>query len=302
MTFYCGWDGGGTRTTVCAMDMDGNVTAEAAFGPLNPTGAARKSVEDTVRGCVGFMKGLPGGLAACGGLTVGMAGISSQKAANDVETLIRQSGYLGPLRLTGDGDAALAGAVEGPGAVLIAGTGSVCYGRDGDGNLFRAGGYGHLLGDAGSAYAIGTAILRAVTRAFDGCAPKTCLTEAVLRELGLASPPDLIGWAYAPGADKTRFAALAPLLIPALGQNDAAAKDIERQAARDLADLATAVWRKAGLCAGELALAGGVLTRFEGVRAQVTDLLHGSLPLAEIRPPRRGAAHGAALLARANFS
>lgn len=84
----------------------------------------------------------------------------------------------GVIRLVGDHETALAGALEEPaGVILIAGTGSICYGVNESGAKFRAGGYGHIIDDAGSAYAIGRDILKAVVRSSDGRQGQTVLKE-----------------------------------------------------------------------------------------------------------------------------
>ena len=168
---YCGWDGGGTKTEVCLLDETGRI-ASAVFGPLNPNGAARDRVPETVKACVNYMKEQAGSLSEIAGLVVGMAGISNLSARSLLENALADVGWTGPLRLLGDQEIALAGAVEGPGMLLIAGTGSVCCGRDAAGNLFRVGGYGYLIDDCGSGWAIGRDILSAVVRAEDGRAAK----------------------------------------------------------------------------------------------------------------------------------
>ena len=301
MTTFCGWDGGGSTTKVCVTDGGGNVIAQNAFGPLNLNGAARETVEKTVKDCVGFMASQPGGLSACRGLTVGFAGVSNPDAARLTEQTVRDNGYTNGLWLTGDCEIALAGAIDGPGAILIAGTGSVCCGRDAAGRTFRSGGFGCLIDDAGSGYAIGRDILTAAARACDGRGPETSLKDAVFRYLNINRPEDLIARLYAPGTGKAQVAALAPLLLPALEENDAAAISIEQKAVRDLTELAAAAWNKGGLTSGQLALMGGVLTHFVRIRTQLTACLERALPLARIIEPLHSASYGAARLARETF-
>ena len=73
------------------------------------------------------------------------------------------------------------------GIIIIAGTGSIVLGRDAVGTEARAGGWGPLLADDGSGYAIGLAGLRAVFRARDGWGPSTALTQALQEALSLTS-------------------------------------------------------------------------------------------------------------------
>ena len=299
--YYCGWDGGGTKTGVCALDEAGHVIAETVCGPLNLNGAAAQTVARTVEDCVRFMAGLPGGLAACGGLVVGAAGVSNRAAREMLEDTIQNSGYAGPLRLLGDQEIALEGAVEGPGAILIAGTGSVCYGRDAQGSNFRTGGYGYLIDDGGSGYAIGRDILMAVVRAFDGRGPETCLTDGVFKRLDISEIGPMITWLYAPATGKKEIAALSDLLLPALEAGDAAARQIAERAAEELSRLVIAAWKKAGMTGGEVALTGSIFKYYPLIRGLTQERLEQALPGIRITEPRRSPAQGAAQLARRLF-
>ena len=297
MIYYCGWDGGGTKTTVCLMDGGGRVIGESDFGPLNLNGASAEAVRGTVENCLGYMASQSGGLAGCGGLVIGMAGISNGHARALMEETLAACGYTGKLRLLGDQEIALTGAVEGLGAILIAGTGSVCLARSPEGKLFRSGGYGYLIDDCGSGYAIGRDILTAVVRAEDGRGPATCLTGAVYEKTGAADIGQLITWLYSPDTGKKQIAALAPLLLPALERGDPAARAIEARAAEDLAALAAAAWNRAGLMEGELALNGSIFRYYAGIREAAVGRIREALPMVSVIDPRRSAACGAALLA-----
>ena len=131
--YYCGWDGGGSKTKAFALASNGEKIGEAVFGPLNLNGENLETVEKTVHDGVRWMAQLPGGLEGCRGLVAGMAGVSNRQAVQMVEAAMHTSGYAGSFRLLGDHEIALEGAIEGPGAILIAGTGAVCYGRDREG-------------------------------------------------------------------------------------------------------------------------------------------------------------------------
>ena len=296
--YCCGWDGGGTKTEVCVLNENGG-TASQAFGPLNANGASRETVEKTVRDAVDFMRCQPVGLTDCAMLVIGMAGDSNRDAAQTVEQAVRQAGYAGPLRLRGDQEIALAGAIRGHGAVLIAGTGAICYGRDPDGNSFRVGGWGYLIDDGGSGYAIGRDILVAAVRAEDGRGEDTCLRQSALDTLGVKDIRGLITWLYAPDTGKKEIAALAPLLLPALEAGDEAAGAIARKASNDLAELVITGWRKTGMRDGEAAMTGSILNRFAPIRAMTEERIHAELPQVRLISPRFSPARGAAMMARA---
>lgn len=298
--WYAGWDGGGTKTEVCITDESGRETACRFFGPLNPNGVNAEKVRETVRDAVRFMSEQPGGQAACGGTVIGAAGISSLQTRTLLESALAENGWKGKTTLAGDQEIALAGAIDGPGAILIAGTGSICYGRTAEGRLFRVGGFGYLIDDEGSGYAIGRDILISVVRAYDGRGNQTSLTEKVTRKLG-AGKEDLqtmMTWLYSADTGKKDIAALAPLLRDALSEGDEAARGIAEKAASELANLVTTGWKRNGMEDGELALMGSILNHFPEIRQRMECRVHTAFPGIQIILPRRRPAAGAARMAR----
>ncbi len=295
--YYCGWDGGGSKTEVLCCDEAGRQIGRAAFGALNINGAPRERVAQTIADAITYMAGMPGGLEGCKKLVIGTAGVSNTAVFSFLSDHVRGAGYAGELSIVGDQDIALAGAIDGPGAVLIAGTGAICCGRDAQGNRTRVGGFGHLIDDGGSGYAIGRDILMAVVRAHDGRGPKTCLTKAVFAQLGVSDVSGVITWLYSSSTSKKEVAALAPLLLTALEAGDEAANIIVGRAAEELSMLAVAAWKNMGLESGELALTGSVLTHYAAIREQVRVICKEKAPAMQVIAPRGSAAQGAIRLA-----
>lgn len=302
MTYYCGLDGGGSKTHLCITDENGVIVAEKIFGPINISGTSAETVKDTIGSCIDFMKSLPCGTENCKGVVIGVAGISNKSGTKFIKDTLKQEGYSGNLYLTGDNEIALAGAINGHGAVLIAGTGSICFGRDENGKSFRCGGHGYLIDDEGSGYAIGRDILIAVTQTYDGRAPETCLTEAVYNQLKVTDQSEITTWIYSPQTEKKQIAALAPLLIPALEQNDEAAKQIAEKAVKALTHLAVSACKKSNSESGELALLGSIFTHYAYIKEKVVSSIKAELPQIKIVEPRYSAAQGAANLARELFT
>ena len=174
---------------------------------------------------------------------VGLAGLRREaQAAELTETLTRQAGC--PVHVTGDADTAQAGAfLGGPGVVVIAGTGSMAFGRDGERHA-RAGGHGFLLGDEGSAYWIGRAAARAALRWQDGTGGSELIHRLVLETTG-TDLDDLVVDVCSHPAERSRLTALAPVLTALAGQ-DPEAERITRQAAEHLAALAGSVRHRLG--------------------------------------------------------
>lgn len=296
--YAAGLDGGGTKTTIEARTEDGRVLLRDTFGCMNLNSADEQTVADTFRDCMNALRKLPGGLDVCGAVCIGSAGVSNPGARIKLERLLRQSGYTGPLRLVGDHETAHAGALGGPlGAILIAGTGSICFGRNASGHTARAGGYGHKIDDEGSGYALGRDALAAVVRAHDGRIPPTQLSEMVFEKLNIKEIGELIQFVYDPKTDKKQIAAFAPLVEQAREAGDAAAQAITARACGELAQIAGSVVRALGLQKGELAMAGSILLYDEGMRTGTQRALLAEFPHLHFIKPRSDAAAGAALLA-----
>jgi len=197
-------------------------------------------------------------------------------------------------------DAATAG---GPGAVLICGTGSVCFGRDPSGAWTRAGGWGPVIGDEGSGYDIGRRALNACARAHDGLGPPTALTELVLRRVGAARVTEL-PVAVRTGLGRAEIASMAQCVLgAAYGLKDPVARDIVREAARHLAKTAEIVARR--LAPGApVTLTGGLFESEPRFADDVTSILRAQFAGAVVKrpdlPPVAGALWRAARAAGAS--
>jgi N-acetylglucosamine kinase-like BadF-type ATPase len=163
----------------------------------------------------------------------------------------------------------------------------------------RRGGWGHLLGDEGSAYWIGLEALRRSIRAEEGRGEPTGMLQAILAYFGIDSYRSLIPAVY--GAfDKGRVAGLAPLVDRFRISGDAQARAIYEAAAEELAALASSLDRALGqrLVRRRLALAGGLLAGNRWLAGEVRSRLAASLPGIEVIGGGREAAFGACMLAR----
>ena len=300
--YYCGWDGGGSKTQVCITDQNGSVIAVSGFGTLNPNGSTIEIVHETIKNCIAFMKSVMADLNNCMGIVIGLAGISNKNTTKIVENAIRDFGYKGNLKLLGDQEIALNSAIEKQGAILIAGTGSICLCRNENGEIFRCGGYGHLIDDEGSGYAIGRDIIKAVAYASDGRAERTILTDLVFNYLKINSISDLITWLYSDSTSKKDIASLAPLLIDALNNSDKIAKDIAQKALEELSSLVISAFKNAEITTGEIALMGSIFEYFDYIKAETIKLIKKELPDVQIVKPYISASQGAADMAKELFN
>jgi N-acetylglucosamine kinase-like BadF-type ATPase len=147
------------------------------------------------------------------------------------------------------------------GVAVIAGTGSCVWARSAEGRTTRAGGWGPLLGDEGSGYALAVGALRLVARQADRRDRSASLTERLLNRMGLADPTELVQAVHGGDWDRTRLSALAEDVIRAADEGDPAASRLVDAGAQDLAGCVVTAVRALAIPPDgfPLALAGGLL-------------------------------------------
>lgn len=296
MCFVAGADGGGTGTAVECRDLQGNIFCRQKFGPMNLNSVGEERFCDVLEEIALWLQTL----GKCEFLCIGTAGVSNPRMEQLTKEVLERAG-LTRYQLTGDHQTALWGALEGgAGCTLISGTGSICFGRGTDGRTARAGGWGHLIDDGGSGYALGRDALYAVVRSRDGRGPETSLRTAVADYLGSDSPEELISYVY--DGDKSRLAALAALVEQEAAAGDETARRILKDNAGELADLVCAVAERLGLQEAEVAMAGGLLEHDTGLRRETVQALRERRPDLRCIAPKQDAASGAAMMALASLS
>jgi len=296
--YVLGIDGGGTKTTVCALDVGGNVRLVFEAGAINLNGESLENVRKNLMNIFIYASLYFGGLESCKSICIGAAGTSNSEAKLTIKNIVRESGYTGQLLITGDHQAALHGASGiNVGIVLIAGTGSICYGRNSTGKEHRTGGYGYLIDDEGSGYAIGRDILKMVVRAHDGRREATLLTGMVFEQLGVASVEDVIVFLYSKNTNKRDIAALAPNLTKAYVEGDTAAREITEKCCLELVNLVHPVVERLELVDCTLAMAGSILQKDENISKGFTVHIGYIYPGIVCKISENDMSYGAALMA-----
>ncbi|HET7322587.1 MAG TPA: BadF/BadG/BcrA/BcrD ATPase family protein [Longimicrobiaceae bacterium] len=299
MTYLIGIDGGGTRTTLALADGAGReivrrVGPPGLVDPRCPGDTAEMLAELAAETLA--EAGVKPPVAA---LCAGLAGVGSAAEREIVRSSLAASGVAEQVVVRTDGETALEGALGGgAGLLLVAGTGSVAYGRSEDGRVDRCGGWGLVVGDEGSGYAIGRAGLQAVVRAVDGRGPSTGLLPRLLEEMGIPAPEGIPPWAGR--AEKSEIAALAVPVLELAASGDAVAECIVAEEAQGLAEHAAALMRRLGPWGAptRVVLHGGMTQDETYVRHLERALAEMELPV-EIREPARDAVAGAVQFARA---
>lgn len=298
-----GIDGGGTGTRAAILDQEGGICGVGTGGPSNYSDVGVAATRENLLQAVTEARrkaSLPAEPFAAAFL--GLGGVASHTDREVIRGLAQDLRLAPEGRVGVDHDIriALAGGLSGrPGIVLIAGTGSSCYGRNAAGESWRSGGWGPLVADEGSAYWLGVEAIKAAVRAFDGRAPSTILLPRVQTALALPTMDDLLHRLYVTGMSRKEIASLAPLVIEAASQGDSTAVALIRRGCGELADCVLAVAQKLGLAERrcELALTGGTFRAGEMVIAPLREAVTDRMPLCIVGLAECPPVIGACLLA-----
>jgi len=297
--YYLGIDGGGTKTT-CAVGDQTSLVATATAGPSNVVRVgetvARESLQQSVRqACAAAGISTEQVSYTC----VGGSGAGRPELANAVRGFLAEI-LPTPIAVVGDMDVALEAAFDhGPGVIVIAGTGSIAYGRDRQGRTVRAGGWGFAIGDEGSAHWIGRVAVNAVLRASDrsGRVGTSRLAASLSKPWKADSLLDLARAANA--VPPPNFAALFPSVADS---RDQLAQDVLGWAGRELAEIASVVigqlFAKDQNDPVPVAMTGGVFRHSEIVREVFYNELRRLDPRAQVNPRVVDPVEGALRLAR----
>ena len=239
---FLGVDGGQSSTVAVIGDESGLVLGSGTAGPCNHVGASggREKFVAAVQGCL---------TAACreagldpDGVEFASACLGFSGGPEDKLAIVKELIAAGRLSVTNDAVIALSGATHGePGIIAIAGTGSIAFGRNAAGKTARAGGWGYVFGDEGSAFDLVRQALAAALRCEEGRGPATRLKQKLLEATGSASGSELLHLFYTADFPHDRIASYAPLVDEAAAEEDEVAAKILERAARDLAELVSAV-------------------------------------------------------------
>lgn len=300
MAYYLGIDGGGSKTT-CATGDENSILATVQSGASNITrvgeAGARESLHQAIReGCAaaGIVP------AQVHRVCVGAAGAGREEAARAIRIMVAEV-ICGEIVVVGDMPIALEAAFgEGPGIIVIAGTGSFAYGRDSKGKTARAGGWGFAVSDEGSAHWIGAGAVREALRAADQSATTSPLLERLMQVRGERSFDEFLRTANS----NTDFAAFFPVVVSMAEAGDSTAYKVLTEAGRELANLAGIVTGRlfADQVADDapipLAMAGGVFRHARIVRETFYDQIRSTPHKFALNTEIVEPVHGAVQMAR----
>ncbi len=242
---FLGVDGGGTKTFVVIIDEEKKVVAEGLSGASNPVRVGIENAVTNISEAVSIacdkINQNPANIIA---VTLGLAGVRREDLRLRIRERISRNLKIRSIEVVTDAEIALYGAVkENPGLVVIAGTGSICLGKNASGEKFSAGGWGPLAGDEGGGAGIAREALHAIAKASDNRGSQTILTEKAMDYFRAGKPDDLVLAIYAPQIDNLKIAGFAKFVVKAAREGDKVALKIMENAGRELGIAATAVIR-----------------------------------------------------------
>ena len=280
MAYFLGIDGGGTQTS-CLIGNEAVVLGTATSGGSNIVrvgeASAREALTAAIRqACVQAQVDPSQIKSAC----IGAAGAGRPEIQETIRRIVSAL-IPGEIEIVGDTVTSLEAAFgSGPGIIVIAGTGSIAYGRNARGQTARAGGWGFAISDEGSGHWIGRTALSAALRARDEGATPILLADA--RKLfGAASDEEFIVKANA----SPDFAALVPAVLAAADAHDIVANRVLSLAGHELASLVKALVSRL-FSPGEqvpVAMVGGVFRNSALVRQVFYNGVRSACPAAEVK-------------------
>lgn len=299
MGYVLGIDSGGTKFLIRAAAEDGAPLAVYSGQSCSHHGRSKEEafhlISENIDACLGQFGGRR---EECVGLVCGTTGLDSEEDGEIITSLYRNlSGLNCPMHIVNDAELAHYTVTGGIGIVLIAGTGSIAFGRSHDGRQARVGGWlFNIMGDEGSGRYIDAWVLHHLSRWMDGCRPDSWLLERVREKTGISTRKELMDYAISMATPPWRFPELGEFVAQAARQGDAYARSIVDYAAQWNAKLICEV---AGILEIQrdkefiVGLWGSTVVKNEVLQKALCDRVRLSYPNAEIRISMCDAAEGA---------
>jgi glucosamine kinase len=251
---FVGVDAGGSRT-IAALARGEEIVRTITLSGANPNLIGVDAAAWTIDRCVTLV--LDGETPSA--IAIGVAGAGDERVAAQLRVSLSGRFPTAGIAVCHDARIALrAGLPEGDGLVLIAGTGSIAYAEIGT-QTFRAGGYGYLLGDKGSGYAIGAAALRHLFAAMEIGSGQNAMLAELAKHLGVNDRSGALARIYQSSTPVADVAACAPLVLRHADGGEELSIGIVQDAAQGLSDLIARITTRSPKRALPVVFSGGLL-------------------------------------------
>ena len=302
MNYLIGIDGGGSKTNAVVTKENGEIICGIQAGASNFQRVGVAGVRTVAEEILSQLRGkMKISRQEIDHWALGLAGAGREEDQNAVRQAVISLGFEDRVSVQSDAYIALMGAFAGnAGVIVIAGTGSICFGLDEKGALHRSGGWGYLLGDEGSGFFIGHQAILAALKDHDSRGEPTALKHEVETALHLSSIDQIVRKMYIENkVQKEDIAGLAPLVFRCAKDGDTAAKKIVAKTAEEIAKMIAAVGKKMGREGNRLDVAhiGSVFKQKDVLLPQIIDHLTQKFSGITIDEPRFEPAIGAVIWA-----
>jgi N-acetylglucosamine kinase-like BadF-type ATPase len=294
-TYICGIDAGASKTQCAICSADGVVLANVLTGPAAVRGLEEHFAQPIVAAVRRACEQAAVSEKDLGIVVAGLAGVDTTAGQQRALEAMKMAMPRVPIVVENDAAVALEAAMfYRPGAILMAGTGSIGYGENAQGNTHRVGGWGHIFGDEGSAYNIAVQALAAALQASEGRGDKTSLGDRACEYFELKDIQEIIDLTDTVAFDPSFAAAFAPSVFAAEREGDVVAAAIAARASDHLTKAALHLIARLQPAKGLiLALGGGLLLREESyarrVKEQIASAARDVRVVRSVLPPVAGA-------------
>ncbi len=304
MSYFFGIDGGGTHGRITVIDNNNTIIYKGKGGCLNAHASSEKVAKDNLKSLIQEMLStLQISTSQFSSGCLGGSGLDSESEKKNFYDFFKNTLlFTCPLFLCNDSFTALVGGLEKTeGFILISGTGSIASGLKHDGSIVRAGGWGHLLGDEGSGYWIGSqGLIRGISSS-EGRDEKSCLPEVIKSYYNISSYRDLFPFVYT-SFNKAKIAKFANCVFDEARRGDNLCNSILTEAEDHLVNLCLSVFKQIGsIKTKQIVLSGGILENEPLFCKNIEKKTKALLPQLEFVPRLNDPAFGACLLAQQNF-
>lgn len=304
MSFYIGIDGGGTKTKCILTDENLNILYKTQSGPSNFLTIGTEIVSETIIELIELCcKSQNISSDKIIGIVLGTTGAGRESDAKKMEDAIIKKAeekriHLNSFNVISDARIALEGAFAGnSGSILIAGTGSIMFGKDKNGIIHRVGGCGRLIGDEGSGLTIGRKGLNIISKYFDGRGKDSFLRTKVKNEFGITNQSELITKVY---SENFPIQKIAPLVFYSAEEGDELCLNILNEETNELLLHIAAMSKLLNEENMKVVLIGGTIATENYYSKMFKDKVNKLLPNIQIINPIYAPELGAVIFAKQN--
>ncbi len=305
MYYVIGIDGGGTKSKAVLTDLHLKTLAECTGGPTNflirGTTEVSQTLIELINNCITSANVSADDVVYVVLGTTGAGRVKeAEKMKYDFLNVCKRNNFpIKSFEVESDARIALEGAFGGkPGSILIAGTGSIMFGKDRAGEIHRVGGFGRYIGDEGSGFSLGRKGLSAVAKELDGRGTPTILTQLLADKKGISDQQSLITEVYVNNFD---IASVAPLVLQAAENDDNICKTIIEEETDELLLHIKAMQKLIDVEILKVSFIGSLITKDNVYSKRFRDKIRNTLENVSLVKPEMPPEKGAALMAAQYF-